>query len=328
MVGNEINVTYRDAIRLALKRILSEDSRAFIMGEDVCRYGGVYAVTKGLPEEFGEERVRDTPLAESGFVGAGIGAALRGMRPIVEIMSVNFSLLAFDQIVNNAATLYHMSGGQFNVPIVIRMATGAGKQLGAQHSHSFEGIYAHIPGLKVLAPATVQDAYGMMTSAMKEKNPVIIFEHVMLYNQEEKLDVGLEMDPFKSKIRVEGTDISIITYGGSLPKALTAASELKKEGIDAEVLDLRSLRPLDKEGIISSVRKTHRALIVDEGWKSVGLSAEIMAIIMEEGFFELDAPISRVCTVEVPIPYAQHLEIAALPQVETIIRETKEIMGK
>lgn len=327
MLKNDEQISYREAIKRALQRILREDSRAFIMGEDIGRYGGVYAVTKGLVEEFGEERILDTPLSESGFVGAGIGAALRGMRPIVEVMSVNFSLLAFDQIVNNAATICHMSGGQFNVPLIIRMASGAGKQLAAQHSHSFEGLYAHIPGLKILAPATVQDAYSMIIAAMKEQDPVIIFEHVMLYSSEDKLNEELEIDPFKAEVKLEGSDLSLITYGGSLPKALTAAAELKKEGISAEVLDLKSLRPIDKTAIISTVSKTHRALIIDEGWQSVGLSAEIMAIIIEQGFFELDAPLARVCTKEVPIPYPEHLEMAALPQVKNIIDKSKEIMG-
>lgn len=321
--------TYREAIKMAIREILNEDSKSFIMGEDVGKYGGVYAVTKGLQEEFGEERVRDTPLSESCFVGAGIGAAMGGMRPIVEIMSVNFSLLAFDQIVNNAATISHMSGGQFHVPVVIRMATGAGKQLGAQHSHSFENLYAHIAGLKVLAPATVQDAYDMLKAAVLEPDPIIIFEHVMLYNNEGNLNKDeSKKSVYQSALRREGKDISLITYGGSLPKVLEACLELEKEGIDAEVLDLRSLRPLDDKGILQTIKKTHRALIIDECWKSGGVAAEIMSRIMEVAFFELDAPVTRLCTEEVPIPYAAHLEEACLPQVSKIINEVKSIVGK
>jgi pyruvate dehydrogenase E1 component beta subunit len=298
------------------------------MGEDVGRYGGTYAVSKGLVDEFGPERIRNTPLSEGTFVGAGIGAALGGMRPIVEVMTVNFSLLALDQIINNAATIRHMSGGQFNVPIVIRMATGAGRQVAAQHSHSFEGWYAHIPGIKIVAPATVDDARWMLGHALEDPDPVLLFEHAMLYNLEEEISDSPNAESiFQAKIRKAGTDLSIITYGGSLQKSLKAATELTAQGINAEVIDLRSLRPLDTKMIMSSIAKTHRALIVDEGWKSGSLSAEIMARIMEQGFFDLDAPVARVCTAEVPIPYAKHLEEAALPQVSTIIDAAQKVLG-
>lgn len=314
-----ITMTYREALRDAIREAMKRDPRVFLMGEDVGHYGGCYAVTKGLLDEFGADRIRDTPLSESAFVGAGIGAALGGMRPIVEIMTVNFSLLALDQIVNNAATLLHMSGGQFPVPLVIRMATGAGRQLAAQHSHSLEGWYAHIPGLKILAPATLEDARGMLWTALEDPNPVIIFEHVMLYNTEGVLagDPG-PVDIDRAVVRRTGTDVSVITYGGSLQKALDAAERLADDGIDAEVIDLRTLRPLDTDTIIASVTKTHRAVIVDEGWRAGGLSAEISARIMEGAFYELDAPVARVCTEEVPIPYPKHLEDAALPQVDDI----------
>lgn len=323
------NISYREAIREALKTILRSNANSFFMGEDIGKYGGVYAVSKGLLEEFGEDRVRDTPLSESAFVGAGIGAALSGMRPIVEIMSVNFSLLAFDQIVNNAATISHMSGGQFHVPVVIRMATGAGRQLAAQHSHSFEALYAHIPGLKILAPATVQDAHDMLLDAFEDSDPVIIFEHVLLYSQEGELRKETPRNSaFKALVRRNGTDFSLITYGGSLPKALIAAEELSTIGIEAEVLDLRCLRPLDTETILSSVRKTHHALIVDETWKSVGISAEIMARLMEEAFHDLEAPVKRICSQEVPIPYSRHLEEAALPQVSKIVSAAQELLGR
>jgi len=318
--GNLRRTTYRDAVREAMREALLKDRRVFLMGEDVGRYGGCFAVSKGLLEEFGPERIRDTPLCESAFVGAGIGAALGGMRPIVEIMTVNFSLLAADQILNNAATYLHMSGGLFNVPLVIRMATGGGKQLAAQHSHSLEGWYAHIPGLKVLTPATLEDARGMLWTALEDPDPVLIFENNTLYNMEGELptDAGpVEID--KAKVRRQGRDLTIVTYGASLFKALEAADCLTKEGIEVEVIDLRTLRPLDDETFLTSIAKTHRALIVDEGWRSGGISAEISARIMEGAFYELDAPVERLCTVEVPLPYAKHLEDVALPQVDRII---------
>jgi pyruvate/2-oxoglutarate/acetoin dehydrogenase E1 component len=322
-------ISYRDAVRTALREALLKDERVFLMGEDVGRYGGCYAVSKGLLQEFGPERVRDTPLSESAFVGAGIGAALGGMRPIVEIMTVNFSLLALDQIVNTAATLRHMSGGQFSVPLVIRMATGAGRQLAAQHSHSLEAWYAHVPGLKVLAPATLEDARGMLATALEDPDPVIIFEHVMLYNREGDLspEAGA-VDISKAAVRRSGKAVSLITYGGSVPKTLEAAEGLAREGIEAEVLDLRVLRPLDSGAIIGSVSRTRRAVIVDEGWRSVGVAAEISARIMEGAFWRLDAPVERVCSAEVPIPYPRHLEQAALPQPERIVAAAKATLGR
>lgn len=315
-----IRISYREALRLALRDALSSDERVFLMGEDVGRYGGTYAVSKGLLEEFGEARVRDAPLSESAFVGAGIGAALNGLRPIVEVMTVNFSLLALDQIVNNAATLRHMSGGQLNVPVVIRMTTGAGRQLAAQHSHSLEGWYAHVPGLRIVAPATLEDARGMLLTALADPDPVLIFEHAMLLGMEGEIaaDAGA-VDIDRAAVRRLGTDVSIVTYGGSLPKALAAAETLARDGVSAEVIDLRSLRPLDNATIIASVAKTRRALVVDEGWRSGSLAAEVMARIVELAFYDLDAPPARVCAAEVPIPYAKHLEDAALPQVDGIV---------
>lgn len=326
-------ISYRQALQEALREAMLADSRVFLMGEDVGCYGGTYAVSKGLLEEFGADRVRDTPLSELGFVGAGIGAALGGMRPIVEIMTVNFSLLALDQIVNTAALLRHMSGGQFSVPLVIRMATGAGRQLAAQHSHSFEGWYAHIPGLRVLAPATVADARRMLAPALADPDPVLFFEHAQLYNMEAELpddDGGPQgsVDICSAAVRRVGADLSLITYGGSLPKALQAARELDAEGIAAEVIDLRVLRPLDDATVMASVRKCRRALVVDEGWRSVGIAAEIMARIVEQAFFELDAPPARVCSQEVPVPYARHLEEAALPQPADIVAAARALFGK
>jgi pyruvate dehydrogenase E1 component beta subunit len=324
-------LTYRDAMRTAMHEALKADKRVFLMGEDVGRYGGSYAVSKGFLSAFGPERIRDAPLSELGFVGAGIGAAMNGLRPIVEIMTINFSLLALDQIVNTAAALRHMSGGQCSVPLVIRMATGAGRQLGAQHSHSLEVWYAHVPGLKVLAPATIADARGMLAPALRDPDPVIIFEHASLYNMEGELGEDSSewaCDIESAAIRQAGSDLSLITYGGSLPKTLAAAAQLMEEGIAAEVIDLRVLRPLDSQCIVDSVRKTHRAIIVDEGWKTCSLAAELMALLMENAFFELDAPVMRVCAKEVPIPYAQHLEAAALPQVEDIVQAARQIMSK
>jgi pyruvate/2-oxoglutarate/acetoin dehydrogenase E1 component len=321
-------ITYRDAVREAIREALLADPRVFLMGEDVGRYGGCYAVTKGLLDEFGPERIRDTPLSESAFVGAGIGAALGGMRPIVEIMTVNFSLLALDQIVNNAATIRHMSGGQFSVPLVIRMATGAGRQLAAQHSHSLEGWYAHIPGLKVVTPATLDDARFMLTAALADPNPVLIFEHVMLYNRSGVLPPDTRpVDIHSAIVRRPGKDVTVVTYGGTLFKTLDAAAELAKDGIEAEVIDLRVLRPLDAETVLASVTKTRRAVIVDEGWRSGSLSAEISARIMEGAFWELDAPVGRVCSAEVPIPYPHHLEEAALPQAAAIVAAAKATMS-
>lgn len=327
MNAQERKLSYREAVREALCDALDRDERVFLMGEDVGAYGGCYAVSKGMLDRYGPERIRDTPLSESGFVGAGIGAALGGMRPIVEIMTVNFSLLALDQIVNNAATLRHMSGGQFSVPVVIRMATGAGRQLAAQHSHSLEGWYAHVPGIRIVTPATLQDARGMLWTALEDPDPVLIFEHVGLYNETGLLaaDAG-PVDLDRALTRRAGSDVSVITYGGSLSKALAAAEVLESEGTSIEVLDLRSLRPLDTEAIVASVTKTHRALIVDEGWKSGGISAEISARIMENAFFELDAPVQRVCGVEVPIPYPAHLERASVPQAEDICAAVRELM--
>jgi pyruvate/2-oxoglutarate/acetoin dehydrogenase E1 component len=320
-------ITYREAVHEALRDALLRDQRVFLMGEDVGRYGGCFAVSKGLLEEFGPERIRDTPLSESTFTGAGIGAALGGMRPIVEIMTVNFSLLASDQILNNAATYLHMSGGLFNVPLVIRMATGGGRQLAAQHSHSLEGWYAHIPGIRVLTPATLEDARGMLWTALEDPDPVLIFEHSTLYNMEGDLPVDAgPVDIDRARVRRPGRDITIITYGASLFKVLDAAETLSGEGIEAEVIDLRTLRPLDDRTFLDSVARTHRALIVDEGWRSGSLSAEIIARIMEGAFYELDVPVERICSAEVPMPYAKHLEEAALPQVDKILASVRRMV--
>jgi len=323
-----VTTTYREALRAAIRDALRRDERVFLMGEDVGAYGGCFGVSLGLLEEFGPDRIRDTPLSESAFVGAGIGAAVAGMRPIVEIMTVNFSLLALDQILNNAATLRHMSGGQLGVPLVIRMTTGAGRQLAAQHSHSLEGWFAHIPGLRIIAPATLEDARGMLWTALLDPDPVLIFEHGTLYNLSGEIaaDAG-PVDIDRAAIRRPGDDVTLITYGGSLGKCLDAAEQLGADGVSCDVIDLRTLRPLDDATIIASVRRTHRAVVVDEGWRSGSLSAEISARITEQAFEDLDASVERVCSAEVPMPYAKHLEDAALPQPARIVAAVRKVVG-
>ena len=324
-----LRMTYREACKQAIRDALRADPRCFVLGEDVGKYGGCYAVTKGLLEEFGPERIVDTPLAENGFTGLAIGAALAGLRPLLEIMTCNFSLLALDQIMNNAATIPHMSGGQFAVPLVVRMATGGGRQLAAQHSHSLEGWFAHIPGLKVAVPGTVEDARFMLAAALADPNPVLIFEHVVLYNAEGPLDPGVSaVDLAHAKVRRPGRDATLVTYGNGLPKCLAAAELLAKEGIEAEVIDLRMLRPLDLPTITASVQRTRRVVIVDEGWKSGSISAEIAARLAEDSLYELDAPIRRVCSREVPVPYAAHLEEAALPSIDGVVDAVRSIVPK
>ena len=325
---DKITLTYREALKQSLREALQNDERVFLMGEDVGRYGGAFAISKGLLQEFGEERIMDVPLSESGFVGAGIGAAIAGMKPIIEVMTVNFSLLAMDQIVNNAATLLHMSGGQLPVPVIIRMGCGVGRQLGAQHSHSWEPFYAHIPGLIILAVGTHEDARGMLLTALKSSNPVILFEYTIMLNLEKKIDLPpKEVDISNAKVLKTGNDLSIITYGTGVYKSLEAALELAAIGIDVEVIDLRVLRPLDETTFLTSVAKTHRVLIVEDAWRSVSISSEISARIMEKAFYELDAPVERLCGVEVPIPYPAHLEEAAIPQKQDIVKVVKKMIA-
>lgn len=316
-----MKMTYREALREGLKNAIERDPRAFIIGEDVGAYGGTYAVTKGFLEAYGPEKIMDAPLSEVGFTGIGIGAALGGLRPVIEIMTVNFGLLALDQIVNNAAILRHMSGGQVSVPIVIRMTTGGGRQLAAQHSNSLEGWFAHIPGIKILTPSTVEDARSCLSFALKDPDPVLIFEHALLLNCSEEVGENpLMINPFKAQVRKTGNSLTLITYGGLVPRCLAAAGE------GVEVIDLCCLRPLDNETIFNSVRKTHRVLIVDEGWRSGSLSAEVSARIMESCFFDLDAPVERLCRREIPIPYARHLEEAAIPQIHDIQNKIQELL--
>lgn len=321
-------ITYRDALRESLRECLAKDDKVFLIGEDVGRYGGAFGISRDLLKQFGDTKVMDAPLSELGFVGAAIGAALSGLHPIVEIMTVNFSLLAFDQLINNAATLRYMSGGQCQVPLVIRMTTGGGRQLAAQHSHSWEGWLAHIPGLKIVTPATIDDARHLLKAALNEPNPVLIFENMSLFGVTGTLSPEVDKVSLTgSKVIREGADITMITYGGSLPKVLQAADQLASGGIHAEVLDLRCLRPLDDEAILTSVRKCGRAMIVDEDWPSVSLASEVMARIMEQAFYDLDAPVRRVNSADVPMPYAKHLEDAALPNVASILRVAHEVLG-
>ena len=311
--------TFREALRMSLREELLANERVFLMGEDIGAYGGSYAVTKGFQQEFGPERVIDTPISESVIVGCGIGAAMGGLRPMVELMTINFSLLAFDQIVNNASKLHYMSNGQINVPLVIRMAGGAGSQLGAQHSHSLESWYAHIPGLKVAVPYTPYDARGLLKTAFRDDNPVIFIEHTALYARKGEVPDEEYAIPFgQAEVHREGKDVTLIGYSGSVYQCSLAADMLVEQGRDAEVINLRTLRPLDIDTIVASVRKTHRAVVVEDDWRFGGFAGEIAALIMERAFDELDAPVARVCGADVPMPYAKQLEQAALPSEQQI----------
>lgn len=313
-------ITMREALRQTLREELQRDERVIIMGEDIGAYGGSYGVTRGLVEEFGEERVRDSPIAESVVVGCGIGAAMGGLRPVVELMTINFSFLAFDQIINNASKVHYMSGGQINVPLIIRMASGGGSQLSSQHSHSLEGWYAHVPGLKVVVPSTPYDAKGLLKSAFKDDNPVIFIEHTALYSLKGEVPEGEYYVPFgEAEVCSHGGDITIVGYSGSVHQSLRAADMLTEEGMGAEVINLRTLRPLDIDTVIESVKKTSRAIVVEDDWRFGGFAGEIASLIQEQAFDYLDAPIARVCGADVPMPYAKALETAALPSEEQIV---------
>ncbi|GIW13137.1 MAG: pyruvate dehydrogenase E1 component subunit beta [Tepidiforma sp.] len=312
----------RDALREALREEMLRDERVFLLGEDIGLYGGSYAVTKGLLEEFGEERVRDTPIAESAIVGIGIGAAMGGMHPMVEIMTINFSFLALDQIVNNAAKLLHMSNGQINVPLVIRMASGGGSQLAATHSHSLEGLYAHFPGLKVVCPSTPADAKGLLKRAFRDENTVIFIEHTANYGLRGEVpdDPDFLIEFGVANVVREGTDVTLVGYSGSVHQAVRAAELLEQqEEISAEVIDLRTLRPLDIDTVVASVKKTNRAVIVEDAWRFGGFGGELAAQIMERAFDWLDAPVARVACKDVPLPYNRNLEFHALPSEEDVV---------
>ena len=318
----------RDALREALREEMIRDDRVFLMGEDIGAYGGSYAVTKGLLEEFGEERVRDTPIAESGIVGAGIGAAMGGLRPMVELMTINFSFLALDQIVNSAAKLHYMSNGQITVPLVIRMASGGGSQLGATHSHSLEGLYAHFPGLKVVCPSTPSDAKGLLKRAFRDDNTVIFIEHTANYaiRGEVPDDPDYLVEFGQANVLREGTDVTLIGYSGSVHQALRAAAMLEEQDeISAEVIDLRTLRPLDKATVLESLKRTNRMLVVEEGWPVCSIASEIISICMTEGFDDLDAPVLRVTDKDVPLPYAANLEKLALIKASDVVEAVKAV---
>jgi pyruvate dehydrogenase E1 component beta subunit len=313
-------ITYRDAIAQALREELRGDDRVFLMGEDIGRYGGSYVVTKGFLDEFGEQRVKDTPIAESGIVGAAIGAAMGGMKPIVELMTINFSLLAIDQIINHAAKILYMSGGQVPVPVVLRMITGGGSQLGAQHSQNLEAWYARVPGLKVVAPSTPADALGLMRHAIQEPDPYIYVEHSLLYRTKGEVPDGYyTVQPGESIIRREGTDVTLVGYLRTALLAEEAAERLAEDGISVEVIDLRSLRPLDLEPVIASVEKTNRMVMVEDAWRTGGFSSEICQLVTEHAWDFLDAPPTRVNGADVPAPYARNLEALAYPTVDEVI---------
>jgi len=320
-------ITYREAISQALCEEMERDERVFIMGEEVGVWGGTYAVTRGFLDHFGEKRVRDTPIAEGVIVGAAAGAAMAGLRPVAELMTINFALLAMDQIVNNAAKLHAMFGGQITCPVVIRTAGGAGRQLAASHSQNLEGIFAHFPGLKVVAPATPYDAKGLLKAALRQDDPLLFVEHATLYPTRGEVPDGDYTVPIgKSEIKHEGRDVTIIAFSKMVLLALEAAQELAKEGIEAEVVDLRTLRPLDMKPVVASLKKTNRAVIAEEDWRSYGVGAEVAARLYEEAFDWLDAPIARVAQAEVPLPYNRELEQMALPKVADIVRAVKEIV--
>ncbi len=320
-------IAFREALRTTLREELLADERVVLMGEDIGAYGGSYAVTKGFLDEFGSQRIIDTPISEEVIVGCGIGAAMGGLRPMVELMTINFSLLAFDQIVNNAAKICYMSGGQYHVPLVIRMASGAGSQLSSQHSQSMEGWFAHIPGLKVVVPYTPYDARGLLKTAFRDPNPVIFIEHTALYSRKGEVPDGDYAVPFgQADVLRAGDNVTLIGYSGSVYQAMLAAGLLAQDDISAEVLNLRTLRPLDVDAILASVRKTHRAVVIEDDWRFGGFAGEIAAIIMEQAFDDLDAPVARVCGADTPIPYAKELEQAALPQPQQIADAAKGLI--
>lgn len=321
-------ITYRDALNQALAEEMERDPDVFLMGEEVGVYNGAYKVSKGLLDRFGDMRVVDTPITELGFAGLGVGAAMTGLRPVIEFMTFNFSLLAVDQVFNAAAKMLSMSGGQFKIPLTFRGPTGAALQLSAQHSQALEAMYAHFPGIKIVAPGTPADAKGLLKAAIRDNDPVCVFEGEMLYNL--KGEVPEDADHIVplgvADVKREGSDVSIITHGKMIHVCLQAAGKLEKEGIDAEVVDLRSLRPLDVDAILNSVAKTNRVVLVEEGWPYGGITATVAALIQEEAFDELDAPVLRVTQADVPMPYAKQLEKDAKPSVELVIEKVNQVL--
>jgi pyruvate dehydrogenase E1 component beta subunit len=320
-------ITMREAISQAMWEEMERDPNVFVMGEEVGVWGGSYAVTKGFYDHFGGERVRDTPISEAAIVGAAIGSSMTGLRPIAELMTINFAFVAMDHIVNEAAKLHYMFGGQFLLPLVIRAVTGGGRQLGATHSQTPDAIFAHFPGLKVVAPGTPEDAKGLLKSAIRSNDPVLFLEHATLYQARGEVPEGDYTIPLgKSKIQRPGKDVTIVTYSKGLELSTKAADELAKEGVEAEIVDLRCLRPLDMEPVLESFKKTNRAVIVEEGWKSFGVGAEVSARIYEQAFDYVDAPVKRVAQKEVPLPYNRALEQLALPQVADVVAAVKEVL--
>ncbi len=320
-------ITMREAISQALWEEMERDPNVFILGEEVGVWGGTYAVTKGFYDHFGSERVRDTPIAEAAIIGAAIGAALTGLRPVAELMTINFAFSAMDHIVNQAAKLHYMFAGQMVLPMVIRAVGGGGRQLGATHSQTPDAVFTHFPGLKVIAPGTPADAKGLLKAAIRSQDPVLFIEHATLYQTRGEVPEGDYIVPLgKSTVQRQGDDVTIVTYSKMLELSLKAADQLSKEGIEVEIVDLRSLRPLDIDPVIESFKKTNRAVIVEEGWKSYGVGSEIAARIYEEAFDYADAPVKRVAQAEVPLPYNRTLEQMALPQVEDIIKAVKEVL--
>lgn len=320
-------ITMRQAISDALREEMEQNENVFIMGEEVGVWGGTYAVTKGFYDQFGDKRVRDTPIAEAVIIGAGIGAAMVGLRPVAELMTINFAFAAMDHIVNEAPKLRYMFGGQMRVPLVIRAVGGGGRQLGATHSQTPDAIFAHFPGLKVIAPGTPADAKGLLKAAIRSDDPIMFIENALLYQARGEVPEGEHLTPIgKSKVQREGSDVTIVSYSSMLQASLKAANQLEKEGISAEVVDLRTLRPLDMGPVIGSFMKTNRAVIAEEGWRSYGVGAEVAARLYEEAFDYIDAPIKRVAQKEVPLPYNRRLEQSALPKEADIIQAVKEVL--
>jgi pyruvate dehydrogenase E1 component beta subunit len=320
-------ITMREAISQALWEEMERDPSVFILGEEVGVWGGTYAVTKGFYDHFGADRVRDTPISEAAIVGAGIGAALTGLRPVAELMTINFAFSAMDHIVNQAAKLHYMFGGQLVIPLVIRAVGGGGRQLAATHSQTPDAIFAHFPGLTVVSPGTPEDAKGMLKSAIRSNNPILFIENATLYQIRDEVPEGEFTTPIgKSKLHRAGKDVTIVTYSKMVEISSKAADQLAKEGIEVEIIDLRTLRPLDMEPVIESFQKTNRAVIVEEGWRSFGVGSEVASRIYEDAFDYVDAPIKRVAQKEVPLPYNRTLEQSALPQVEDVVRAVKEVL--
>ena len=320
-------ITYRDALNEAMAEELARDDSVFLMGEEVAEYDGAYKVSKGLLERFGEKRIVDTPISELGFAGMSVGAAMVGLRPIVEFMTFNFSFLALDQVINSAAKMLYMSGGQLNIPIVFRGPNGAALQLAGQHSQACETFYLHSPGVKVVTPATPADAKGLLKAAIRDNDPVAVMEGELLYNIKGEVPDGDHVVPLGlADLKNEGEDVSIITHGKMVHVALQAARKLEKDGVRADVLDLRSLRPLDVDAILATVRKTNRAVYLEEGWSYLGVGAQVAALIQEEAFDDLDAPVLRVSQADVPMPYAKNLEQIAKPNADRVVRACNHVL--